>query len=359
MVNKKLLIIFTLITLTGCFPSKKILEDVQLVSAVGYDYKSNNQVELNGMVAIPQRGEDVPPISQVFTATTNTSKMARALEQAESPKPFEIGRLEIALYNDQLAEKGIYNLVDTLQRDPSLGRDLYLAVVKGSTKTLLKQQYPLSETPSKYLLQLLNQNMSANIPKSNLHDFLYTYYGKGMDPNLPLLEKDGDRIRVIGTALLKDDKMVGHLKLEDSFLLKLLMEPFEKGIYEVKFKKDQFFTIQNLSSKVEYRFKDVKRSPSIDIFVKVKGRVSEAPKIPVSDPSLIEQLESAAEKAMNKRTNKIVKKLQKSNVDTIGLGDLARSRTRGFDFKRWDEQYPDIPINVKVKVEITQAGITE
>ncbi|MDM5317143.1 Ger(x)C family spore germination protein [Fictibacillus sp. b24] len=359
MVKKYLVIIFSIVLLTGCFPSKRILEDIQLVSAVGYDYHSKNKVKLNAMVAIPQSGEDVPPISQVFTTITHTSKMARALEQAESPKPFQVGRLEVALYDNRLAEKGIYNLVDTLQRDPALGRDLYLAVVQGSTKPLLDQKYPLSETPSKYLFQLLQQNMLSNIPDSNLHRFLYTFYGKGMDPNLPLLEKQGDRIRLKGTAILKDDKMVGQLNLEDSFMLKLMMESFEKGIYEVKFTKDRFFTIQNISSKAEYHFKNVRNSPAIDIVVKIKGRISEAPKIPVSKPPLVEQLERATEKEMSEKINKMVDKLQKWNVDPIGLGDLARSRRRGFNFEQWEKQYPDIPINVKVKVEIVQAGITE
>ncbi|KZE69229.1 hypothetical protein AWM68_02880 [Fictibacillus phosphorivorans] len=359
MVKKYVVIILSITLLTGCFPSKKILEDIQLITAVGYDYHSKNKVKLNAMAAIPQRGEDVPPITEVFTGITHTSKMARALEQAESPKPFQIGRLEVALYDKKLAEKGIYKLIDTLQRDSAVGRDLYLAVVQGSTKTLLEKKYPLSETPSKYLFQLLKQNMKSNIPATNLHRFLYTYYGKGMDPNLPLLEETDDRIKVKGTAILKGDKMVGQLSLRESFMLKLMTESFEQGLYEVKFSKDRFFTIQNISSKPKYRFKNVKQSPEIEIEINIQGLVSEAAKIPVSKPPLVEQLEKATEEDMHKKLHKVVAKLQKWNADPIGLGDLARSRTRGFDIKQWERQYPTIPIDVKVKVDIVQAGITE
>jgi spore germination protein len=359
MIRKSFVILSSMLLLTGCFPSKRILEDIQLVSAIGYDYKSKNKVQLNAMVSIPQSGEDVPPISQVFSGTTHTSKMARMFEQAESPKPFQMGRLEIAMYDNKLAKKGIFKLVDTLQRDPTIGRDLYLAIVDGSTRQLLDEHYQLSETPSKYLFLLLKQNMVSSIPKTNLHEFLYAYYGKGMDPHLPLLKKSGNRIRVEGTALLKEDRLKGKIDLRESFILKLMMQPFEKGIYEVELNENKYFTLQNLSSDVDYHFKNVKVSPRVTIHATVKGRVNEAPNVPLSKKSMVDHLEKVSERQLSNDMKKLTNKLQKWNVDPLQLGDRARSQTRNFDFERWEAFYPEIPMDIKVDVEIIQAGITE
>lgn len=358
--HKRYLLIFTFVVLlTGCFPSTKILEDIQLVSAIGYDYMNQDMVQLNAMVAIPQSGEDQPPLTEVFSSTTHTSKMARMFEQAESPKPFHMGRLEVALYDKRLAQNGVFRLVDTLQRDPTIGRDLHLGVVDGSTKPVLQGNYKVSETPSKYLFLLLKQNMVSNIPKSNLHKFLYAYYGKGIDPFLPLLEKKGNRIKLKGTALLKNDKLAGEIDLRESFSLKLLLESFEKGMYEVRLKDEQYFVLQNLSSGVKYKFEDVKTAPKVNIHVAIKGRVNEAPDIPISKKPMVDELEKLTEKELNKSMNNLINKFQDLNVDPLGLGDRARSKTRKFDIKKWEEQYKDIPIHVSVDVQIIQAGITE
>ncbi len=164
--------------LSGCFPSTRILEDIELIQTNGYDYVDKNTIKTTSQVPITQSGQTLITMSEEFTAKAHTSKDARRISLAESPKPFMNGRIGVVLYGKKLAEKGIYRATDTLQRDPSVGRDIFLAIVDGEAETLLKTKNSLNETPSLYLKELLTHTMKTEIPASTLHHFLYSYYGK-------------------------------------------------------------------------------------------------------------------------------------------------------------------------------------
>jgi spore germination protein len=358
--RKLIILTLSLLILSGCFPKPNILEDVQIVQAIAYDYVNDQKIRVGAEVSVTPTAEQQAKLeSELFIAESHTNKSARRMIESESPKPFRIGRLGVALYDKTLAEQGLRKMVDKFQRDPSIGRDIFMAVVEGSPVGLLEDEYTVAETPSKYLIDMLDQNMRSNIPRSSLHHYLYRFYGMGMDPFMPLLEKKGKHIEIKGVALFKDDKYKGYINIRQAFLLKMLREKFKTGMFEVRLKKDKYFTVENISSQVDYKIKDANNNPKITMDVKMSGGINEAPKIPIGSKKMILQMETATQRSMEKEMNAIVKKFQRLNVDPIALGDRARSKTRKFDYKNWQEKYPKIPIKVNVKVNITQLGIMD
>jgi spore germination protein len=351
--------ILLLSLLTGCFPKTQILEDIQLVQSVAYDYLSEKNIKVGAEATITPRGEDVQLISEIFKAESHTNKSARKIIESESPKPFRIGRLGVVLFNKKLAEEGIYKIVDVLQRDPSIGRDIFMVVAENSAIDILEGEYSVSETPSKYLTNMLDQNMRSNIPRSSIHLFLYRYHGKGMDPFMPLIEKKGNHIRIKGVALFKGDKYKGYINIRNAFFLKLLRESFEDGMFEVKYGENNYYTIENISSQVDFKVKNANKNPEITMDVKVTGRINEAPKILVGKKNVIDQLEKTASEMLEKDMEAMIKKFQRLNVDPLALGDRVRSRTRNFDFKNWEGKYPEVPIDINVAVQIIQSGIMD
>jgi spore germination protein len=69
---------------------------------------------------------------------------------------------------------------------------------------------------------------------ANIHEFKYSLVGKGMDPVLPLLKLQNDRVVISGVALFKDDKMVLSLNVKQMRLMKLLLGNVKQGTFEVK-----------------------------------------------------------------------------------------------------------------------------
>ncbi len=149
------------------------------------------------------------------------------------------------------------------------------------------------------------------------------------------------------------------VSLKDCFVFKMLCDPFKDGIYEVKYKNDTYFTIQNISSKATYEVKNGNSNPRVAITLKLNGRLNEAARIASENKKSVHSLEEYATNQIKAEAKKLLKKFQELNIDPLGIGDHARSQTRHFDYKKWDEQFSSIPIDVKVDIQFQQAGIVE
>ncbi|MFX3625033.1 MAG: Ger(x)C family spore germination protein [Ectobacillus sp.] len=354
------LILLSVLLLSGCGAQKKILEDVQLTRTIGFDEAEGNKVRGTVALMITPPGQNVQPRTDILTNVSYTGKGIRQLLQAESPKPILVGKVRTVLYGEKVAHSNLYRYVDTLQRDPNIGRDVYLAITEGETMPFLQLRSPMSQGPGMYIEQLLEQNSKTNFPKTDLHHFLYHYLGKGLDPIMPLLSLRGNHIFIKGIALFKKGKYIGkYIPYKQGFIFKALYEPFERGMYEIQMKPHGFITIQNIGSSVKYKILNGSTNPAVHIFLSMKGRVVESPDLAVRDFKAINKFEAQIEKQIQKEALKMMRMFQKEHIDPLGIGDRARSQTRNFNIKKWEKQYASIPIYVKVNVQITQAGIAE
>lgn len=233
-----------------------------------------------------------------------------------------------------------------------------LAVVDGSTEKLLTADYPNAQSLSRYLSDLLEDSIIKMAPTTELHTFLAQLAGFGQDPFLPIIKKEHEHIRYMGVALFKDDKYVGELPFKDSYIFKMLHESFRHGVYEIKY-KETYITIENLRSKVKYSISGSKKSPVVTISVSLKGKVQDASGLSLHTAKKVQNVEEEWKRETKKRAEKVVKKLQELNTDSLGIGERVRSHFRHFDKSSWEDRYPDIPIYIKVETEITNTGITE
>ncbi|MFS0892291.1 Ger(x)C family spore germination protein [Peribacillus frigoritolerans] len=350
-------IVFFLLLTTGYSIKPRILEDVQLVTAFGFDYLDDNYVQVTAAAPISQDAKETPPKNGNFSAKGHTSKNIRQILQAQSPKRLMIGRADVVLYNNKLAEHGISFYVQTLSRDPEIGRNIYLGVVDGKVEEMLTKEYVVSETPSRYLSDLLKSNMELNLPKTDLHTFLSSYKEEVKDPIMPLLDVHKDKIRVKGIALFKKDKYKGMISREDSFLFKSINESIENGLLEIKLKDGSFVTIENVGSKVDYEVTKGSK-PKATIHVSMKGMVTDAG-LSFNKANTIQTVEKEFSKDSTRKVKAMIEKFQGLHVDPLGLGEKVRSQTRNFDLKVWKEHYPTMDIKVVMDIELTETGIVD
>ncbi|WP_409298564.1 Ger(x)C family spore germination protein [Peribacillus sp. SCS-26] len=335
-----------------------ILEDVQLVSIYGYDYVDKKTIK--GVISSPiiPMVENTPPKNEIFASKGHTSKNTRQKLQAESPEPLVTGRLNTLLYNKKIAKNGILSLITTMGRDPALGRATAMAIVEGEVEDLLEYDYKVTDTSAKYVEELLSHNSKDVIPKTNIHSFLDHYYLRGQDPFLPLIKKEKDRIRIKGIALFYDDRYVGYIPYKECFVFKLLYENFNNGMYE--FKQDgNYVTVENLFSKNDINITDGNGSPKVRIDISIKGKITDAPKLVLTDKKVVSSVETALEKQIKRQSVQMISRFKKMNIDPLGLGEMARSHTYHFDFQRWKHNYRELPVDINVQVEITQTGTIE
>jgi spore germination protein len=208
--------------------------------------------------------------------------------------------------------------------------------------------------------ELIEQNVRTNLPDVDLHRYLYACHGNGIDPVLPLLETTGDQIRVRGIALFKKDRYIGkYIPYEEGFLYKVLSENFKLGSYEIKWKENDFTDINNVESRVHYHISNANQDPKVRIEVKMKASLLEVQGYDLGKEVDLNKIEARAERVIGKKLNEMVTMFQENHIDPLALGDHAKSKTRNFDQKHWEETYPDVPIEVDLDIEMIQTGIAE
>jgi spore germination protein len=352
--RKYLFIFLVLNFLTGCV-EQKIIDDINIISAVGYDAKKEGKVK--GTVVIPVYKADQSISSETFIAEAKVSKEINRQIQMKSADPLENGAIEVVLFGQDLAEKGVYEITDTFERDARIGARLYLAVVDGTADEILKKNIGNLGTGT-HLNTLLEHNMRhRELPRSNLHLFMYSYYSRVRDPFLPYLKLDGNKVKVEGIALFDKDKAIDYLNDKDMFFFKALMENFRNGAYTYNV-GENLVTTYNITMKRQFDVNKAMTQPKVNVSIQLEAHIREFTGKKL-DPKIIEKARIAFEQDINKKTKELLERFRDQHIDPIGIGMHARTQTRNFDEEKWNEVYQNATFHVSSKVLITETGVIE
>ncbi len=345
------------ILMTGCV-EKEILDDVNIVTIVGYDMENSDKVK--GTAVIPVYKQDAPVESEIIEATTpsEVSKDILTRLQRKASDPLVLGKISVAVYSEEIAKKGLTSLVDTLQRDASVGERIYLTVGRESANTILQGQYGYRGTAA-YISNLIKHNIeSRDIPKTNLHIFLYDLYAEDSDPYLPILKKDESNvIEIDGLALFKGDRMVSEIGNDKLIFFKLIADKYTEGTYSLKLPENEQVAIKTITSnrKIVVNKKDPTK---LKIKVKLSGFVQQYTG-KIITPKIKKEMEKAFEKVIVNESKQMIEQFKELDIDPLGLEDIMESHIRGFSKKDWDETYSNLSVDIIPEVEINETGVIE
>ncbi|MBT2643395.1 Ger(x)C family spore germination protein [Bacillus sp. ISL-41] len=352
---KRILVVlsFFSLLLTGCV-EKEIIDDVNIEMGVGYDQKDD---EIEGTIMVPIFNPDKKIGNFTFSATASSNRDLFQEIQRRSAQPIVTGSLEIAIFGEEIAKKGIRDFIDAFERDPSIGARVYFAVADDKAKEILTGTYG-NRGNAIHLSQLIKHNTETrNLPVTNMHLYLFELYQEGKDPYLPILKKEEPEvIDITGIALFKDDKMVSELPSDKMFFFKLLTDKFSEGSFKLEV-DDKDVAVKDLDSKNKFKLR--KRKPYvIDLEIEINGLIREYTGTIVT-PEVIKKIEKEFEDQVNKEATAMIQDFQEMGIDPVGFGQFIKTKTRGFDFKRWEDEYKNLTVNVKTDVIITEVGIVE
>src|SRR3954447_339151 len=361
MKRKGLLIVsICFIGLMGCGVEKHILEEILIAEVVGFDEEENNQIKGTTVVSVSRPGVEATRGKDVYQMVSHSIKDVRQTIGKEAPFPIVGGRLDVILYGEKLARKGLNSFMDTHHRDPNLGRDLFIGIVEGQADQVVKEEAKMTKTAGVYLKELIEHNTKTNLPENNFHSFFYSSHGKGMDPVVPLLTVKGDKVEIKGIALMKKDVYIGeYIPFNQGILFKSLYERPKGGSFELKWKENSYINISNVSSNSNYEISNANDRPSVKISVKMKGRLIEIQGYDLYKKPDIKKIEAIAERDLQRKMKDMVNRFQEYDIDPLAIGDRARSKTRNFNQKHWEDIYPTIPITVELDLVLIHEGISE
>lgn len=364
---KKILIygmmILSLLT-SGCV-EREILDDLYIETGKGYDVGEEDSIRGTAMFPIYEPDKSI----ENMTLSAEASSTREVLETLSrmSQQPLVRGGLDAVVIGEELAKRGVIDIADSLQRDPSIGARVYMMVSRGEAKEILEGHYGIRGN-GMYISNLLKQNIKRReLPETNLHMFLFDYYQDGQTPYLPIVRKISDNtLKVDGVALFHNDKMVDTIPAEDMFFFKVLVDKVSEGSHVVRLdtkqkKSDQKVeaSITSLKSKHNIKVTYKKNPVKVKIKITVRGIIKEYTGDKLT-PNIITDIEKTMQKDIEEKAMQMLTKFQKSGIDPVGIGQIQKHGVRGFDIKEWESTlYPNVQFTVEPDVEIVEGGTVE
>lgn len=377
-IGKLICMLLSFILMGGCLQQKP-LEDLGLITAMGYDKEDEL---LRGTIVYYEFDPLHTNNSKMVSSLANTSKGIRQKENLASSRKLVAGQLRIAIYGEELAKEGIISYIDTLSRDSEVGTMVYLSVAENSAYELMNKAQKSEDIMNigTYLYDLIGQNVEEeSLVSPTLHEFMQCYYSEGRDPVLPILDFREDTLLIKGLALFKDDKMKGMIDTEKSFYLKLLMDPYSVGKIEIslpmknigKFitKREQarnekeylFVSLDHLESNVDIKLDDTVPA-EFTIKVDVVSRMQEISEdYDLGNADALLALEKEIGNVMKRKMEKVIAEFQSLGVDPIGFGNYYRSKVGYGNFSKdeWMRIYPESSFSIDVNTKILRTGVMD
>jgi spore germination protein len=366
------------ILLTGCGVETKQLERLGLITAVGFDLKKEN--EITGTVAVSKFDPMAKVMTNLISADANTLQTLRAEENLATDQRLEMGQLRCVIYSKELAEKGIIQLVNALNRDPTVGNMVYLTIAEKDALSIIEMdEKKIKVNIGTYLYNLIRQNVERELLISpTLHEFNHKFFDNGQDPVLPIIKVAKDNVAISGVALFNDDKMVARLSNDKLFYLKLLTDEYRTGSKELEFKRDEFAKIINvqggksygeiynklyisldtLRSNTKIKLVD-KKNLVFKVEVEMASRLLETTNyLELSEPANMKFIEKKINKEMESQIKKLLLFFQENQVDPVGIGNEYMAHVRGTPIsqKEWKEIYKNAKFDVQVNNTIARTG---
>ena len=346
--------------LSACtYPQQKIIDDIQIQTVLGFD---KDKEEYIGTTLYPdftkeeENGEGV-----ILEGKGSKVRLIKQELDEQSPKPIEIGKLNLLVFGRELAEDSVSYFVKTVCRDPLVGSNMFLAVTEGHAGELLKKGQNKS---SNYIYKLIEHNYrSQNIPLPTLQSFLFDYYGEGRDVSIPYLRiNQKGNIEVNGLAVFKKEKLKLILDQKETFLYKILRGRIMKGETDFKIHIGQregsaLLTVLYGENK---KFVSIKQSNTkVKINIELQGMVKDYPVwLNLSKNKNKILLKKQLEKQLKKDFEDLLLKFKDDQVDPLGIGDLVRAHSRNWSEKEFYENvYPNLTYDLDLTIELTRAGI--
>ena len=385
---KKILIILTCcIFTTGCWDKVEI-DRRTFVSTIGIDageeiskekelkklspnepFSESNVKRLNVTYGFPDISDFGPQkggIAQEKTINVDAYSMEDAFIKAtgKNSRNISFGHSKLLIMSNDFFgyPEAVKEVLDYLQREPSLDRNALVVIAEGKVEDYMKYKPDTEKNIQEYIHGLIeNSDRNASIIPTDLNEFL-TNLDENGNAILPYLtiDKHKNEIKLSGTGVIKDYTFKGILSPTETADIKILRGKLKGGkkvIYKEGHPID--FQIDGIKRKITMDNKDDKLIFNIN--VNMEGQIKEyyLGKQLLST-KIISEIEENFNESVKDEMEKVVKIIQsKYSTDLIGLREYVQKydpSVWNIVKKDWDETYKNAVINVYVNTHIRRIG---
>lgn len=362
---------------TGCW-NRKELDKLGIVSAIGIDKGEDGKVKLSVQIIKPESlkkggggGEKEKPVI-ILSSTGDTVFDAIRNFVAKSGRKLFHPHNSVIVLGEKMAREGVLPVIDWFNRDHEMRPLAWVMVTKGEASDIILAKSELENIPGQQIDMML-QDYGAVSKAVPVH--LLEFYDKlTSESGHPVLgriqvKEEIDKTSAFefkGAGVFRKDKLIGWLDPLETRGYLWIWDKVKSGIITVPCPENEnklvSLEIIKAGSKIKPEFKEGKVSCRIE--VKVQSNLGESMcNENLAKPETIAILEEEQRKAVEQEIKTLVKQAQEEfKVDILGLGAVTMRKYPG-EWKelkdRWEEEFPQVEVEVEVSSKINLIGMVE
>lgn len=376
-------LILLLPLLSGCYNYRE-LNELGITTAVSIDYKDNNFYVIAEVInPIKQQDASSSNNSPFVNYNSSSSSLQDAFRKVvlESPRQLYAAQLEIIVLSEEVVNNHLEEVLEYFARDPEARTEIKIIVAKteDSTKAITLQTLLTSLSSSNIIksLDLQSKVLGMDYPVT-LNELLNMYIDPYLEVVLPSMTLYGNYeigdekenittsspkaiVKIDGSTITKDNKILGYLDLEESKILNLINGKLKETIIKMNY-YDGYIIFEPNRIKVS-RELDIKNN-IIKINISGYSKTKEIQSnINVKNPKEVEKLNKALNMELEKKVTDTFNSIrEKYDTDVFGFQELYY-RTDYKYFKEnctnwYEDIYPKIKLEVKANVRLYEKGST-
>ncbi|WP_246942054.1 Ger(x)C family spore germination protein [Bacillus pinisoli] len=360
--GKHYLVIFVIsltLTLSAC--GYKDIDKRFFVVSIGVDEPKSEENKYRVLLKIAIPSADIKAGDQAFIIIDQESdSISGAVRMAKSQvdKELDFSHAKVILLGESVAKENVKDVMDWFLRRRDIQKISWVGIGKPSVKEVLQLKPKSERLPSNALFLSFGNSgtESAYIISEYLFDFWKRLRERGLDPLLPIIEvnkKDDDVFTINKAALFNKEKMVLTLSPEETKILNILLNHTNKVELSAKREDEEQFHIAIDEAKTDF---DITNQDIVRVNVRMEGLIEEV--LFDGNKAHLEKSKDLAEEKFKEDVLNLLKKMQKEQLDPLGLGLLYRANHASDDeWERWQEIYPSVEYVVDVEVVVKGTGL--
>ncbi|MBB3108248.1 Ger(x)C family germination protein [Paenibacillus phyllosphaerae] len=347
--------------LSGC--GFKDIDKRFFVVAMGIDLPDEGKgFKVTLRLAVPSpKTEPGSAMSQIETIQSQTIAEAVRLAKSHVDKELDFGHCKIFVLGEKLIKQGYNDVLEWVTRRRDVQSVSYFAIGRPDAATIVKVQPPTERYPGNALFLAFGTDGTESSYSMTAYafDFGRRAEEQGLDPVLPLIRKEKamENYYITRIALLDKSKMVMLLTPQETQLYNQIANHFGKSTVRSKVDNNNMVIAAN-SVRSHYDIVSGENGThTLRLKLRVSGIIEEAP------PGVYDQDWGKLEAGFSEQTAAEIKtmleKIQKAGVDPFGFGLRYRATHAGSPktWEAWQQIYPELQFDIRVKIHIEGTGL--
>ena len=375
------IILLSSLIISGCYNRLEVDETV-IVVGYGVDIKGEQKV-FSAQLALPaprmQQAGSTGSLAMIVTEPGQGFAEAARRVFLTLPRTPVWSMTDTMIMSEKLAREDIGLVVDFLARNRFLRNNLFLFLSKGTSP---EEIYRIEVPPENYSALALEKMIKAQEKQIGIYipvkqkDFLYKSATAGIEPVIPqvIIEKSGEqkRLKLEGTAVFRDQRMVGSLNEQESrgfrylspqmisgglFIIESPTGNTDKGILQ------NAVTLELIRSRTQ--IEPVLEGNKIKMNIKIEAEgnfYEQSNPTDLASQAMIKNLEIAANKTIKRDIQKCIDKAQLLKSDILGWGlNISRYCPQEWEQLKnnWPQDFARVESEISVDFKIRRSYLLE